>query len=47
MRIYNESTCAEEIESLYRAGLNGSWGTTYRLTRTWNAFDPEGNFYYR
>ena len=44
VRVYSRALCAQEIQALYLAGQNGTWAPTFRLTRTWNAFDGAGNF---
>ena len=44
VRVYSRALCAQEIQGLYLAGQNGTWAPTFRLTRTWNAFDAAGNF---
>jgi|GEM_PF-5942955 len=44
VRVYSRALCEEETQALYLAGQNGVWAPTFRLTRTWNAFDQAGNF---
>lgn len=44
VRVYSRALCAIELQALYLAGQNGIWAPTFRLTRTWNAFDQAGNF---
>lgn len=44
IRVYSRALCDQELQALYLAGQNGTWAPTFRLTRTWNAFDAAGNF---